>query len=140
MENPTPSPSPESQDLVAIITQDYQNFPHHQTYGIYAPDVFFKDPMTQFRGLDQYQKMIQFMTTWFKDLHLALQGIERSGDRIETRWILTWTTPLPWQPRITISGHTHMELNAQQQVISHIDYWDCSPWDVLRQHFVRSGR
>ncbi|KKI99507.1 DUF2358 domain-containing protein [Prochlorothrix hollandica] len=131
MANPE-RPSP----LLEIITADYQNFPHNQTYSIYAEDVFFKDPMTEFRGLAQYQKMIQFMTTWFKDSQLDLQGIEQEGDRIKTQWILSWTTPLPWQPRITISGHTEMILNQEDKVISHIDVWDCSPWSVLQQHFV----
>ena len=122
-------------DLLDTLRQDYAHFPHQQSYDIYDAEVFFKDPMTQFRGLKRYQEMIQFMTTWFKDPRLELRDISQTGDRVETRWLLTWTTPLPWQPRIAISGQTEMRLNAEGKVISHIDTWDCSRWDVLKQHF-----
>lgn len=129
--------SPALPDLTEILRRDYANFPQQQSYDIYDADVFFKDPMTQFRGLKRYQDMIQFMTTWFKNPQLELRSIDQTGDRITTRWLLTWTTPLPWQPRIAISGHTDMRLNAAGKVISHIDTWDCSPWAVLQQHFPR---
>jgi hypothetical protein len=48
----------------------------------------------------------------------------------------SWTTPLPWRPRIAIPGWSELKLNADELIISHIDYWDCSRLDVLKQHFV----
>jgi hypothetical protein len=124
-------------NIIQVLKEDYQRFPQDQTYEIYAKDVYFKDPMTEFRGIKRYQSMIGFMTHWFQNIQMELHHIEQVGDRIETRWTLFWTTPLPWQPRIAISGRSELMLNEQNLIISHIDYWDCSRWDVLQQHFSR---
>ena len=129
-------------NIIEILQEDYQRFPRDQTYDIYAKDVYFKDPMTEFRGIKRYQAMIGFMTHWFQNIQMELHDIKQISDRteplrdrIETRWTLSWTTPLPWQPRIAISGRSELMLNEQNLIISHIDYWDCSRWDVLQQHF-----
>ena len=131
-------------NIIEILQEDYQRFPRDQTYEIYAKEVYFKDPMTEFRGIKRYQAMIGFMTHWFQNIQMELHDIKQISDRteplrdrIETRWTLSWTTPLPWQPRIAISGRSELMLNEQNLIISHIDYWDCSRWDVLRQHFSR---
>jgi hypothetical protein len=131
-------------NIIQILQEDYQRFPRDQTYEIYAKEVYFKDPMTEFRGIKRYQAMIGFMTHWFQNIQMELHNIEQISDRpeplrdrIETRWTLSWTTPLPWQPRIAISGRSELILNEQNLIISHIDYWDCSRWDVLQQHFSR---
>jgi hypothetical protein len=131
-------------NIIEILQEDYQRFPRDQTYEIYAKEVYFKDPMTEFRGIKRYQAMIGFMTHWFQNIQMELHDIkqvteisEPLRDRIETRWTLSWTTPLPWQPRIAISGRSELMLNEQKLIISHIDYWDCSRWDVLQQHFSR---
>jgi hypothetical protein len=131
-------------NIIQILQEDYQRFPRDQTYEIYAKEVYFKDPMTEFRGIKRYQSMIGFMTHWFQNIQMELHDIkqvteisEPPRDRIETRWTLSWTTPLPWQPRIAISGRSELMLNEQNLIISHIDYWDCSRWDVLQQHFSR---
>lgn len=122
-------------DIIPILKEDYQRFPDNQTYTIYTPDVFFKDPLNEFRGLERYKKMIGFIKTWFIDPHLDLQDISQSGDRIQTRWTLSWTTPLPWKPRISIPGWSELTLNAEGLITSHIDYWDISRLEVLKQLF-----
>lgn len=35
-------------DLLEQIRQDYQRFPQQQSYHLYADDVYFKDPSTNF--------------------------------------------------------------------------------------------
>ncbi|MCP2732554.1 DUF2358 domain-containing protein [Limnofasciculus baicalensis] len=122
-------------DITEIIKNDYQRFPVNQTYDIYAKDVYFKDPMNQFRGIQRYQKMIGFISTWFIEPHLELHDISQSGDTIKTRWNLSWITPLPWKPRISIPGWSELKLNSDGLIISHIDYWDISRFDVFKQLF-----
>jgi hypothetical protein len=120
-------------DIIEILKQDYQRFPADQTYSIYAEDVYFQDPLNRFRGIERYRKMIAFISSWFIDIKLDLRDIRRTGDRIETRWTLSWTAPVPWKPRMAIPGWSELKLNAQGLIVHHIDYWDCSRLDVLRQ-------
>lgn len=124
-------------NILETLKKDYQNFPLDQTYSIYGEDVYFQDPLTQFRGLKRYQEMIKFIEKWFKDIVMEVHSIEQTENIIHTKWTLNWTTPVPWQPRISISGRSELTLNGQNLIISHIDYWDNSRWNVLQQHFPR---
>lgn len=120
-------------DLLAILRQDYDRFPQDQTYDIYAEDVFFRDPLNQFRGIQRYQQMIGFMQRWFLETKLELHEIQQQDDRIRTDWTLRWVAPLPWRPHLAISGWSELTLNAEGKIVSHIDYWHSSPWQVLQQ-------
>jgi hypothetical protein len=122
--------------LLQILRDDYARFPADQTYSIYAQDVFFKDPLNQFRGIDRYKKMIQFIQTWFIDPTLELHEIEQVANQIRTRWTLSWSVPLPWKPHISIDGWSELQVNQDGLIASHIDYWNCSRFDVLKQLFV----
>jgi hypothetical protein len=124
-------------DIIEILKQDYQNFPKEQNYAIYGENVYFQDPLTKFSGLQRYQQMIAFIERWFLNVQLDIHQIERQKDQIKTEWTLSWNTPLPWQPRIEISGRSELVLNRDDHIISHIDYWYCSPWHVLLQHFFK---
>lgn len=122
-------------NIIEVLKQDYEEFPANQTYSIYATDVFFKDPLSQFCGLERYKQMIGFINRWFSDPKLELHHIENSEDTIQTRWTLSWTTPLPWKPRIAIPGWSELKLNSEGLIACHIDYWSISRLDVIKQHF-----
>lgn len=122
-------------DLLTTLKADYDRFPQDQTYEIYAEDVYFKDPMTEFRGRYRYRQMIGFIQTWFRNCHMEVHDIQQTGNQIRSDWTLRWNTPLPWHPRIAIAGWSELTLNDQGLITSHIDYWHCSKLDVLRQHF-----
>jgi len=119
--------------VVETLKADYRRFPEQQTYDLYAEDVYFKDPMNEFRGVKQYRKMIGFIARWFKQPQLELKEIKQLDNAVTTRWTLSWTTPLPWQPRVAIPGWTEMQLNEQGKICSHIDHWDISKWAVVKQ-------
>lgn len=122
-------------DLVSILKDDYQHFPANQTYSIYAEDIFFQDPMNKFRGINKYKAMIRLIDTLFINVKMDLHDISREGDTIKMRWTLSWNTPLPWKPRIAVPGWSEMKVNRDELINSHVDYWDCSRLDVLKQHF-----
>ena len=127
--------------IVEILKQDYQKFPTNQTYDIYAEDVYFQDPLTKFRGIERYKKMIHFIQKWFLDPKMDVHDIQQQDNTIKTEWTLSWNTPLPWKPRISISGWSELRLNPQNLIVSHVDYWHCSPLYVLKQHlFAGKGR
>ncbi|WP_066424595.1 DUF2358 domain-containing protein [Anabaena sp. 4-3] len=123
-------------DIIAILKADYQRFPDNQTYSIYADDVYFQDPLNNFRGVERYKQMIKFIQTWFINCRMDLHNIQNIGNTIKTEWTLSWNTPLPWKPRIAISGWSELKLNPDNLIISHIDYWHCSKLDVLKQHIM----
>lgn len=118
------------------IRQDYANFPADQSYELYAENVYFRDPMNEFTGVDQYQKMIGFIARWFQQPRLVLHRLEKTSEQtFETHWTLSWITPLPWRPTVSVPGWTAYCLNDSGQVCSHIDSWHCSRWAVLGQVF-----
>ncbi|MEH1840749.1 MAG: DUF2358 domain-containing protein [Nostoc sp.] len=122
-------------DIIEILKEDYQRFPVNQTYSIYDPDVYFQDPLNKFRGVKRYKAMINFIETLFLDPKMDLHNIQRLGDTIKTEWTLSWNTPLPWKPRISIPGWSELGLNSDGLIVSHVDYWNCSRLDVVKQHF-----
>ncbi len=121
-------------DLVKIIQDDYKHFPENQNYSIYAENIHFKDKIYDFYGLKKYQKMIGFLTKCFKNLHLELHDIQRNENQIDTRWTMTWNSPLPWQPFISVSGTSELKVE-NNLIVAHYDYWNCSIFDVIKQHF-----
>ena len=122
-------------DVIDILKKDYKNFPKCQSFEIYADDVCFSDPLNSFKGVGRYQKMINFMDSFFSDMNLELHAIEQEGQLISTEWTLTMASPLPWKPVIKISGSSELELNNDFLITFHRDYWKISPWQVLVQNF-----
>ncbi|MGD1849763.1 MAG: DUF2358 domain-containing protein [Cyanophyceae cyanobacterium] len=141
---PPPQNASQLDTVISTVKADYDRFPKDQTYEIYAEDVYFKDPTSEFRGLDRYRKTIAFIDRWFRNPNLTLHKIQTLENPVETRahitttirtdWTLTWTTPLPWQPRIAISGWSELGVNENYLIASHVDYWHCTILDVIKQH------
>ncbi|MGL5793111.1 MAG: DUF2358 domain-containing protein [Waterburya sp.] len=125
----------EQQDLVAILREDYQRFPADQTFDIYADNVYFKDPLNEFHGLKRYQMMIGFLGSFFGNVEMDLHNITSKEKEIKTEWTLNMTSPLPWKPRLSIPGWSELTVNDDNFIVSHVDYWHISPWNVLRQNF-----
>lgn len=124
-------------DLIERIRADYKRFPADQSYELYAPDVYFKDPLNEFHGVKRYRQMIGTMARWLNNMELELKSIERSQpDTIITRWRLSWIAPLPWQPQMEIPGWSELKTDSNGLICSHIDYWDCSRLAVLKQIFT----
>lgn len=122
-------------NTLEVLQADYQRFPHRQTFEIYADDVYFKDPMNQFRGRDRYKLMIKLIETFFLNCRMEVHGIQQTNNLIRSDWTLTWNTPLPWKPQIAIPGWSELTIDDRGLITSHIDYWRCSRLDVLKQHF-----
>ncbi|ELS05226.1 hypothetical protein Xen7305DRAFT_00049690 [Xenococcus sp. PCC 7305] len=122
-------------DLVAVIKQDYQQFPKDQTYSIYAEDVYFEDPLNKFQGIGRYQKMIGFLGRFFGNIDLELHNITQDKNIIKTEWTLKMTSPLPWKPLLVIPGWSELEINQNNLIVAHRDYWNIAPIKVLLQNF-----
>lgn len=132
---PTKIKGLDQMNIVETLRTDYQNFPKNQTYSIYAEDVEFQDPLSKFQGIDRYKKMIKFIDTWFRDVKMEVHDLQELNKTIRTKWTLKWIAPLPWQPKMAISGWSELKLNDQGLIAQHIDYWECSRFDVVKQLF-----
>ena len=124
-----------SKDLVAIIQEDYQRFPKNQTFEVYAEDVYFKDPLNEFRGVKKYKAMIKFLGSFFSNIEMEVHNVTTKGTTIKTEWTLNMTSPLPWKPRLSIPGWSELEVSEENLIASHIDRWYVSRWNVLTQNF-----
>ena len=122
-------------NLIEILKEDYQRFPENQTFEIYAEDVYFKDPLNEFRGVKKYQAMIGFLGSFFNNIEMEVHNVTQKGTMIKTEWTLNMTSPLPWKPRLSIPGWSDLEVSDENLIISHIDRWHISPWNVLSQNF-----
>ncbi|MEM7065544.1 MAG: DUF2358 domain-containing protein [Cyanobacteria bacterium P01_B01_bin.77] len=125
-----------AQTVIEQVKADYARFPQAQSYHLYAKDVYFKDPMNEFRGVTRYRQMIGFIEQWFQHIELELHDVDRiKTDRFTTHWTLRFTAPVPWRPRITIPGWSELQINDAGLICSHVDYWKCSRWQVVLQLF-----
>lgn len=125
-----------STPILEQLKEDYSRFPENQTYSLYAPDVQFKDPLNEFSGVEKYKKMISFLSGFFRDIDMELHSIEQTTPSLITlHWTLNMTAPAPWSPRLSIPGRSELGLNQNNLIGSHVDYWNCSRLDVLRQVF-----
>ena len=126
-------------NIIEIIKEDYARFPIDPAYNIYAENVYFEDPLNKFHGLKKYKKMIKTITTYFEKIKLDLHDIKKNEQLIDTQWTLSMTfILLPWKPRLSISGRSELKLDNENLIMSHIDYWNCSIFDVLKQVFIKS--
>jgi hypothetical protein len=124
--------------VIEALRQDYARFPLDQSYQLYAADVYFQDPLNTFRGVDRYRQMIGSLSQWLPQMKLELHEIRPDGTSgILTQWTLSWSVPLPWQPRPRIDGWTEIKLNPQGLIEQHIDGWKCTRWDVVKQLFLK---
>jgi Uncharacterized conserved protein (DUF2358) len=122
-------------NIIEILKEDYQRFPENQTYSIYAANVYFQDPLNKFTGVERYKKMINFIQTWFINCKMDVHDIKQDGNNIKTEWTLSWNSPLPWKPKISISGWSELSLDSDNLICSHIDYWHTPPLEVVKQNF-----
>ncbi|MEM8722942.1 MAG: DUF2358 domain-containing protein [Cyanobacteria bacterium P01_G01_bin.39] len=136
MEEATSKTEHQQQELIEILREDYARFPQDQTYDIYADQVYFKDPLNEFRGVKRYQAMISFLASFFKDIEMEVHNLVQEETLIKTEWTLNMTPPLPWKPRLSIPGWSELIINEQNLIASHVDYWRISPWQVLSQNFT----
>ena len=134
-EQPVTTNNQGQEDLIAILREDYARFPQDQTYDIYADEVYFKDPLNEFRGVKRYRSMIGFLASFFSNIEMEVHNLVQEGAIIKTEWTLHMTSPLPWKPPLSIPGWSELTVNEQNLIVSHIDYWQISPWQVLSQNF-----
>lgn len=96
-------------------------------YALYSPTVEFSDPLSRFRGVGPYRANIAFLrdSPVFKDTGLDIFDVAvRSPTLVRTRWALAMTAQIPWRPRVAFTGTSDYELDADGNIVRHVDIWD----------------
>jgi hypothetical protein len=117
-------------------------FERDLSYDIYSQDISFKDPVNTFKGKFNYR--IIFWTLrfhgqlFFTEIYFDLHNIQQPAPESEPEIILAnWTVRgilrLPWKPTLFFNGYSTYKLNQAGLIDEHIDTWDRSPLEILKQ-------
>ena len=128
---------------IATLWQDLPTlFDRDISYDIYSQDIFFRDPVNTFKGKFNYR--IIFWTLrfhgrlFFTDLHFDLHRVEATDPTtIRADWTVRGTLRLPWRAKLFFNGYSIYKLNDAALIYEHIDTWDRSPGEILRQFWQR---
>ncbi len=127
------------QQIITILKQDLPTlFEKDISYDIYSQDIYFQDPVSQFKGKFNYRIIFWtlrfhgrlFFTQLFFDLHEVEQSTE---DIILAKWRVRGVLRLPWKAKIFFNGYSTYKINQENLIYEHIDTWDRQPGEILRQ-------
>lgn len=142
MRSPTP-PDPtlatQVEGAIHTLKQELPSlFQKDLSYDIYSSDIYFRDPVNTFKGKFNYR--IIFWTLrfhgrlFFTDLAFDLHDIyPESETSIRADWTVRGTLRLPWNPELLFNGYSLYQFNAKGLIYEHIDTWDRSPGEILKQ-------
>ncbi|XP_010524906.1 PREDICTED: uncharacterized protein LOC104802824 isoform X2 [Tarenaya hassleriana] len=136
-----------SDDLMMILKSDYKNAYFVTgvfTSAIYADDCIFEDPTISFKGTELYERNLKLLVPFLEDPSIELKKMEKGDDGSERNYILaTWKLrtylKLPWKPVISINGSTVYELDRGFKIVRHVESWDVSAVEAIRQIFRSSS-
>lgn len=110
------------------------------SYDIYDPEIVFQDPISSFKTKFNYR--IIFWTLrfhgqlFFKEIYFDLHNVEQTESNIiKAEWTVRGILRLWYQPKIFFNGYSIYKFNSQGLIHEHIDNWDRSPGEILRQFF-----
>lgn len=122
-------------DLPTLFVKDI-------SYDIYTNDIYFRDPVNTFKGKLNYR--IIFWTLrfharlFFRNIDFDLHDLYASDDRtILGIWTVRGTLRVPWKAQILFNGTSTYKLDESGRIYEHVDRWDRSPGEVLKQFFRR---
>jgi len=118
-------------DLPTLFEEDI-------SYDIYTKNIFFKDPVNQFKGKLNYR--IIFWTLrfhsqlFFTQINFDLHDVyQQAQDTIIANWTVRGVLRLPWKTHLFFKGYSTYKLTPQCLIYEHIDTWDRKPKDILKQ-------
>ncbi|XHX78263.1 MAG: DUF2358 domain-containing protein [Stenomitos frigidus ULC029] len=129
---------------IAILQQDLPTlFERDISYDIYRHDIDFRDPVNRFKGKRNYRIIFWtlrfhgrlFFTELFFDLHEVKLT---SQTTIRADWTVRGTLRVPWKAKLLFNGYSLYTLDQEALISEHVDTWDRSPGEILRQ-FVSKG-
>ncbi|PSB26986.1 DUF2358 domain-containing protein [Stenomitos frigidus] len=118
-------------------------FERDLSYDIYSQDIDFRDPVNRFKGKLNYR--IIFWTLrfhgrlFFTELHFDLHNVQQpEPETIRADWTVRGTLRVPWKAKLFFNGYSIYTLNQDGLISTHVDTWDRTPGEILKQ-FVQVG-
>ncbi|CAH8306128.1 unnamed protein product [Eruca vesicaria subsp. sativa] len=130
-------------DVMEILRLDYGNAYFVTgifTTEIYSDDCIFEDPTISFQGTELYERNLRLLVPFLEDASIELQNMDKSelsqGNYIQATWKLRTYLKFPWRPLISINGSTVYELDRDFKIVRHVESWDVSAVEAIRQIFT----
>jgi Uncharacterized conserved protein (DUF2358) len=129
------------QQNVATLKHDLPTlFERDISYDIYTQDIYFQDPVNKFKYKFNYRIIFWtlrfhaklFFTAIYFDVHDIHQ---KDKQTILATWTVRGTLRVPWKAKIFFNGYSNYKLNEEGLIYKHIDTWDRSPKEILKQFF-----
>ena len=96
----------------------------------YHPDVRFKDAISDIQGFDAFEEMFSSFAERYVEMAIEVHKVMRDEDTMFLHWTMT-VRPNKRFPRIPVGGMTRWDLDADDRVVMHRDFYDI--WgDTLR--------
>jgi steroid Delta-isomerase len=94
---------------------------------VYAPDVHFRDPFNDVRGIEELRRIFGHMYETLEEPRFAITETILEGDRAVLVWDFDFRIKA-WKPRVTqrIHGLYVVRFGADGRVTDHRDYWDAA--------------
>ena len=94
---------------------------------VYAPDVHFRDPFNDVRGIGELRRIFGHMYETLEEPRFAITETILEGDRAVLVWDFDFRIRA-WKPRVTqrIHGLSVVRFGADGRVTDHRDYWDAA--------------
>ncbi|MEC9346874.1 MAG: nuclear transport factor 2 family protein [Pseudomonadota bacterium] len=91
---------------------------------VYADDVHFVDPFSDFRGRDHLRRVLEGMFRQMSGYALEVEDCVADGDAVWLRWTMRGHMRVLGREPWVVTGVSIVRFDADGRVAEHIDYWD----------------
>lgn len=88
---------------------------------LYAPDIVFRDPIQEVRGLDAFISMNERLLKRMRSLTWKIETMRGDDDVVVLEWTMSGVTKLG--PKVRVEGMTRARARGGR-IFDHRDYWD----------------
>lgn len=90
---------------------------------LYAPQAFFRDPFNEVNGVAAIERIFRHLFQQVEAPRFTMTNRLREGNQAMLGWVFRFGSGAR---TIEIPGVSHLILDAQGRVTSHVDYWDAA--------------
>lgn len=98
----------------------------HRLWELCAPDIHFRDPFNDSRGIEPFQAALSKMFQDLPEPRFTVTDKAVGNKACYLRWIFTFDSKSAPNGFRQIAGVSEIHLNAAGKVTAHIDHWDAA--------------